>query len=397
MPETLLGDLNPPSRVLLGAGPSNVNPRVLRAMINPLLGYLDPDFIRIMDDVSGMLQQVFGATGGFTLPVSGTGSAGMEAGLANVLEPGDVAVVVSHGYFGERLAEIARRHGATVAVVPGEWGKTISLEAVEAELAQHSRVKVLATVHAETSTGVLQPLEDLARLAHQRDALFLVDAVTSLGGTKVEVDSTGIDVCYSATQKCIGAPPGLSPVHINKRALDAIEQRTEPPRSWYLDLGLLRKYWEGGTRVYHHTAPMTMVYALREALRLVLEEGLEKRYERHRLNGRALRAGLEAMGLKLLVPEAQCTYQLTSLLIPEGVDDGAMRTRLLHEYNIEIGGGLGRFQGSAWRIGLMGESSTASNVLFVLSAMENLLPQLGFEVAVGSGVSEASRVFAGVD
>ena len=397
MPESPVGDLNPPSRVLLGAGPSNVNPRVLRAMINPLLGYLDPDFISIMDTVAAMLRQVFGAADGFTLPVSGTGSAGMEACLANILEPGDVAVVVNHGYFGERLAEIARRHGATAAPVQGEWGSAITPEAVEAELKRHPKVKLLAVVHAETSTGVLQPLEELARLAHAHDALFLVDAVTSLGGAPVEVDSTGIDACYSATQKCLGAPPGLAPVHINEHALTAIQARKEPPRSWYLDLGLLRKYWEGGARVYHHTAPMTMVYALREALRLVLEEGLEERYARHRRNGRALRAGLEALGLRLLVPEAQCTYQLTSLLVPDGVNDTAMRGRLLHEYNVEIGGGLGQFQGRAWRIGLMGESSTASNVLFLLSAMETLLPQLGFEVAVGAGVAEASRVLAGAD
>jgi alanine-glyoxylate transaminase/serine-glyoxylate transaminase/serine-pyruvate transaminase len=366
-------------------------------MINPLLGYLDPDFISIMDTVAAMLRQVFGAVDGFTLPVSGTGSAGMEACLANILEPGDVAVVVNHGYFGERLVEIARRHGATAAPVQGEWGSAIALEAVEAELKRHPRVKLLAVVHAETSTGLLQPLEELARLAHDHDALFLVDAVTSLGGASVEVDATGIDACYSATQKCLGAPPGLAPVHINERALAAIQARKEPPRSWYLDLGLLRKYWEGGARVYHHTAPMTMVYALREALRLVLEEGLEERYARHRRNGRALRAGLEALGLRLLVPEAQCTYQLTSLLVPDGVNDTAMRGRLLHEYNVEIGGGLGQFQGRAWRIGLMGESSTASNVLFLLSAMETLLPQLGFEVAVGAGVAEASRVLAGAD
>ena len=397
MPELPVGDLNPPSRVLLGAGPSNVNLRVLRAMINPLLGYLDPDFISIMDTVAMMLRQVFGAAEGFTLPVSGTGSAAMEASLANVLEPGDVIVIVNHGYFGERLAEIARRHGATTALVQGEWGRAMAPEAVEEELERHPRVKALATVHAETSTGVLQPLEELARLAHAHDALFLVDAVTSLGGAPVEVDGTGIDVCYSATQKCLGAPPGLAPVHINERALASIQARKEPPRSWYLDLGLLRKYWEGGARVYHHTAPMTMVYALREALRLVLEEGLEERYARHRRNGRALRAGLKALGLRLLVPEAQCTYQLTSLLVPDGVNDAAMRGRLLHEYNVEIGGGLGQFQGRAWRIGLMGESSSASNVLFLLSAMETLLPQLGFEVAVGAGVAEASRVLAGAD
>ena len=290
----VIEDLNPPERILMGPGPSNVHRRVLQAMTKPLLHHLDPDFIHIMDEVAEMLQQVFGATGGFTLPVSGTGSAGMEAGLANLLEPGDQLVVISHGFFGDRLAEIALRHGATVTQVRGTWGEIIPLEDVEQELKRHRKVKVLAVAHAETSTGVLQPLEELAKLAHKYDALFLVDAVASLGGVPVEVESVGIDLCFSATQKCLGAPPGLAPIHLNDRALVAIQTRKEPPRSWYLDLGLLHKYWEGGTRAYHHTAPISMIYALREALRLILEEGLERRYARHRCNGLAMRAGLEA-------------------------------------------------------------------------------------------------------
>jgi len=309
-------DLNIPARILMGAGPSNIHPRVLQAMTKPLLHHLDPDFIHIMDKVAEMLQQVFGASGGFTLPVSGTGSAGIEAGLANLLVPGDHLVVVSHGFFGERLAEIALRHGATVTQVQGPWGGVIAPEDVERELKRHRKVKVLAAVHAETSTGVLQPLEELTKLAHKYDALFLVDAVASLGGAPVDVDATGIDLCFSATQKCIGAPPGLAPVHLNERALSAVRGRKEPPRSWYLDLGLLHKYWEGGTRAYHHTAPISMIYALREALRLMLEEGLEQRYARHRRNGLAMRAGLEALGLKLLVPEEFSTCQLITVLVP---------------------------------------------------------------------------------
>ena len=395
MPDNIPGELNPPPRVLLGPGPSAVSARVLSAMAKPIMGYLDPEFINLMDSVADMLRQVFGAREGFTLPVSGTGSAGMEAGLANLLEPGDLAVVAAHGFFGDRLTEIAARQGATVAQVTTDWGSVIDPQAVEEELNKHPKVKLLAVVHAETSTGVLQPLRELSDLAHSHDALFLVDAVTSLGGNPVNVDEMDIDYCYSATQKCLGAPPGLSPVILSDQASRVIEERTEPPRSWYLDLGLLQRYWAGGTRVYHHTAPTTMIYALREALRMVLEEGLENRYARHQRNGRAFRSGLEALGMQMLVPEVRCTYQLVSVLVPDGVDDVALRGRLLRDYNVEIGGGLGQLRGKIWRVGLMGESSTAANVLLLLAALEELLPKQGFEVPAGQGVAAASRVLAG--
>ena len=395
MPDNIPGELNPPPRVLLGPGPSAVSARVLSAMTKPIMGYLDPEFINLMDSVADMLRQVFGAQEGFTLPVSGTGSAGMEAGLANLLEPGDLAVVAAHGFFGDRLTDIAARQGATVVQVNTDWGSVIDPQAVEEELNKHPKVKLLAVVHAETSTGVLQPLRELSDLAHSHDALFLVDAVTSLGGNPVDVDEMDIDYCYSATQKCLGAPPGLAPVILSAQASRVIEERTEPPRSWYLDLGLLQRYWAGGTRVYHHTAPTTMIYALREALRMVLEEGLENRYARHQRNGRAFRSGLEALGMQMLVPEARCTYQLVSVLVPDGVDDVALRGRLLNDYNVEIGGGLGQFRGKIWRVGLMGESSTAANVLLLLSALETLLPTQGFEVPAGQGVAAASRVLAG--
>ena len=395
MPDNIPGELNPPPRVLLGPGPSAVSARVLNAMTKPIMGYLDPEFINLMDSVADMLRQVFGAQEGFTLPVSGTGSAGMEAGLANLLEPGDLAVVAAHGFFGDRLTDIAARQGATVVQVNTDWGSVIDPQAVEEELNKHPKVKLLAVVHAETSTGVLQPLRELSDLAHSHDALFLVDAVTSLGGNPVDVDEMAIDYCYSATQKCLGAPPGLAPVILSTQASRVIEKRTEPPRSWYLDLGLLQRYWAGGTRVYHHTAPTTMIYALREALRMVLEEGLENRYARHQRNGRAFRSGLEALGMQMLVPEASCTYQLVSVLVPDGVDDVALRGRLLKDYNVEIGGGLGQFRGKIWRVGLMGESSTAANVLLLLSALEALLPTQGFEVPAGQGVAAASRVLAG--
>jgi alanine-glyoxylate transaminase/serine-glyoxylate transaminase/serine-pyruvate transaminase len=362
-------------------------------MTAPLLGYLDPDFVLIMDDVANMLRHVFG-TRGFTLPVSGTGSAGMEAGLANLLEPGDVAVVIDAGFFGDRMLEMSTRLGARVVRVPVEWGKQVRIDDVRKAVRNEPKIKLIAAVHAETSTGVLQPLGELAHIAQERSALLLADTVTSLGANPVNFDQVGIDFAFSGTQKCIGAPPGLSPCAISSRALDVMEHRKTKPYTWYLDLTLLRKYWGGGERVYHHTAPMSMVYALREALRMVMEEGLENRFARHERNGKAMRAGLEALGLKPLVPEGQCLYQLTTVGIPQGITDGQFRTALLKNYNIEIGGGLGAFRGKVWRIGLMGESSSGANVLYLLGALEALLPKFGYEVATGAGVSAASKVLA---
>lgn len=389
-----VGELNPPSRLLLGPGPANVSPRVLRAMTAPLLGYLDPDFLRIMDDVAAMLRVAFGTKEGFTLPVSGTGSAGMEAGLANLLEPGDTVLVVDAGFFGQRFVEMASRMNAQVVRVPVEWGNVVDMDQVRKVVGGLPRVKVIAAVHAETSTGVLQSLEELGKLARERNALLLADVVTSLCGNPVDLDATGIDFAYSATQKCVGAPPGLSPCALSPRALEVIDNRKTKPYTWYLDIGLLRRYWAGGERVYHHTAPMSMVYALREALRMVLEEGMDNRFARHERNGRAMRAGLAALGLNPLVPEDHCLYQLTTVGIPQGVNDGTFRTALLRQYNIEIGGGLGQFRGKVWRIGLMGESSTSANVLYLLNAMEKLLPRHGYEIAVGAGVAAASKVLA---
>lgn len=394
MSQSSIPELNPPARILLGPGPSNVSPRVLRAMTAPLLGYLDPDFLEIMNGVADMLREVFGTQSGFTLPISGTGSAGMEAGIANLLEPDDIMVVAANGFFGDRMAEMGTRQGATVIKINTEWGKVVDVDQVRQELERHTKVKVLSVVHAETSTGVLQPLEELSQLARDYDALFLVDAVTSMGANPIDMDRNGIDFCYAASQKCLGAPPGLAPVGISNKALNAIENRKSPPRTWYLDIGLLRSYWNEGTRVYHHTAPVTMIYALREALRTLLEEGLTNSFDRHTLNGRALRAGLEALGLQTLVPEPHCTYQLTSVQIPDGIDDAAIRNVLLREYNMEIGGGLGVFKGNVWRIGLMGESSKSSNVLLLLSILEKELPKAGFEVAVGSGVAAASKILS---
>lgn len=381
-------------RLLLGAGPSNISPNVIRAMSAPMLSHLDPEFIRIMDDVTTMLRTVFGTTDGFTFPLSGTGHAGMEAAVANLLEPNDILVSASNGYFGERLSNVAERYGVDVHQVTGEWGQVLDLDAIEAELKLHDQVKALAVVHAETSTGVLQSLKPVGELAHRYGALLIVDAVTSFGGSRISVDDCNVDFAFSATQKCLGGPPGLSPVFLSKAAHQVIANRTTPPATWYLDVSLLQGYWDGNARTYHHTAPITMVYGIWEALRSILEEGLDVCFERHQRNGVALRSGLRALGLELLAPEESFVPQLTTVFIPSGIDDTQFRQQLLAKHNIEIGSGIGDFRGSIWRIGLMGENSTQGNVLLLLSAFESLLPYWGFEVPIGAGVSAASRIFS---
>ena len=383
----------PKERLLLGAGPSNVSPRVIRAMTLPLMGYLDPTFLKVMDEVTELLRQVFRTSNEFTLPVSGTGTSGMEAALINMLEPGDTAVVGTHGLFGQRIADIAARCGAKVVTVAAEWGQTLDPLAVEQALKDAGQVKLLAIVHIETSTGVVQPLAPLAELAHGSNALFLVDAVTSLGGVDLRVDEWGIDICYSATQKCVGSPPGLSPITLSPRAVEVLRQRQSPVQSFYLDLLLLEKYWLTD-RVYHHTASMSMIYALREALIMVMEEGLEARYARHQRNADALKAGLAVLGMRALAPEGFQANPLTAALVPEGIDEARVRRSLLGEYGIEIGGGFGPLAGKIWRIGLMGESSQASHVLTLLHALETLLSREGQEIASGSSIAAAHQVLA---
>jgi alanine-glyoxylate transaminase/serine-glyoxylate transaminase/serine-pyruvate transaminase len=382
-------ELNPPLRVLLGPGPSNVHPRVYQAMMAPVLGHLDPDFLKIMDETKDLLRAAFSTQNEHTIAVSGTGSAGMEACVANLIEPGDRAVVCINGYFGERIAEMASRYGAEVVRVEAEWGRIIEPEAVEAAL-KAGRTKLVAIVHAETSTGVMQPLADIVRLTHAHDALLLVDSVTSFAGCELAVDDWDIDATYSATQKCLSAPPGLAPVTLGPRAGAALGSRETKVRSWYLDLTLLDNYW-GGKRAYHHTAPISMVYALREALRLAMEEGLEARIARHRRHGEALWAGLQAMGLALHAPEGYRLPVLTTVRIPEGIDDSKVRRALLHEHSIEIGGGLGPLAGKVWRIGLMGHSSLAENVLALLQALEQELAGQGLRLEKGAGVAAADR------
>lgn len=384
-------ELNPTPRVLLGPGPSGVDPRVLRAMATPLVGHLDPDFLTIMNETMELLREVFQTKNQLTIPMSGTGSAGMETVLVNLLEPGDTAVICINGLFGERMADIAGRCGAGVIRVEGEWGKIIEPEKVEAAL-KGKNVKLVGIVHAETSTGVLQPLEEISKIAKENGALFVVDTVTSLGGVEVKVDEWGIDASYSGTQKCLSCPPGLSPVTFSSRAVEVLSNRKTKVQSWYLDLTMIQNYW-GKERFYHHTAPISMNYALREALRIIHEEGLAARFARHKLNSDAFIAGVEAMGLKMVAQEGHRLPSLNVVGIPEGVDDAAVRRMLLNEFNIEIGGGLGIFKGKVWRVGLMGYSSTKSNVMLLLSALEAALKSQGYKVREGAGIAAAAEVY----
>lgn len=384
--------LNPPVRILMGPGPSNVHPRVQQAMAAPMVGHLDPYFVKIMDDTVELLRYLFRTQNKLTFPISGTGSAGMEASFCNFLEPGDTVVIGVNGVFGERMVDNAARCGAEVIPVTAEWGNIVAPEAIEEALKSRKKIKMLALVHAETSTGVMQPLAEASKLAKQYGALFMVDTVTSLAGQEVAVDDWGIDICYSGTQKCISCPPGLAPFTVNQKALDIMQSRKAKGPSWYLDLGLLSAYWGTG-RTYHHTAPVSMIYALHEALALIYEEGLEARIKRHQKNAAALTAGLEAMDM---VMHAQAGYRLNSLnsvRIPAGVDDVRVRQKLLNEYNVEIGGGLGPLKGKIWRIGLMGESSSESNVLFLLFALEKILVAERCDMEIGAGVNAAISVF----
>lgn len=357
-----------PERLLLGPGPSMVHPRVLEAMSAPLVGHLDPAFLELLDGVQASLRRLFKTANEMTLPIPGTGSAAMEACFANLVEEGDEVVVGVCGVFGSRMKEVATRLGARVVAVEAPWGEALEPRAFEQALARCVRPSLLALVHAETSTGVWQPLEEIASLAKDAGALLMVDCVTSLGGCEVEVDAWGVDACYSATQKCLSCPPGLSPLTMSERAMDKVRSRRSKPRTWYLDLGLIGNYF-GGERIYHHTAPVSMIYGLAEALALIEEEGLEARFERHRRNHLALMEGLGELRLKPAVAESERLWMLNSVLVPQGMDEAALRRRLLGECGIEIGPGLGPLAGRILRIGLMGHSSRASHVERLLSAM----------------------------
>ena len=393
MTTSYLSELQPSARLLLGPGPSSVHPRVLQAMTLPVMGHLDPDFFQVMNDIGDMLREVYHTSNTMTMPVSATGTGAMETACANILEPGDTFVVCRNGYFGIRLGNIAQRCGARVFEVDTPWGQPVDPQALDDELSKHSRVKAVGVVHAETSTGVLTPMPDILDVIRKHGALSIVDAVTSLGGHDMRVAEWGIDVCYSGTQKCLGAPPGLAPITLSEDAMEVVRTRETPVQSFYFNLQELESYW-GRNRAYHHTAPISMTYALREALRMMMEEGIENRIDRHARAAAALRAGLEALGLELLADPDYRLNPLTTVRIPDGIDDAQVRAALLNEYAIEIGGGLGEFRGKAWRIGLMGDSARDRNVLALLSALEQLLNENGYEVAFGSSLAAAQKAIA---
>ncbi len=379
-----VGELAPPNRTLMGPGPSDVHPRVLRAMSTPLVGHLDPSFIDIMNEVQELMRYTFRTDNQWTIPVSGTGSASMEAAIGNLVEPGDTMLVPTNGYFGGRMQSMAERAGGNVVHVDAPWGEPLDPVDVQAAFDEH-QPDVFGFVHAETSTGVKQPnVPELTSIAHDHDALVVADTVTSLGGVELEVDDWGIDVAYSGPQKCLSCPPGASPLTLNDRAMDKVLSREESPRSWYLDLSLLEGYW-GEERAYHHTAPITNVYAIREALRLVAEEGIENRWDRHLRVAGALKAGVEAMGLGLNPEDDYWLPSLNAVLVPDGVDAGEAIDYVLEQYDLEIAGGLGALAGDIFRIGCMGYSAKPQNVSFLMTALGEALEAQGADVDVEAG------------
>lgn len=385
---------HPPARILMGPGPSDVNPRILEAMSRPTIGHLDPVFIAMMDEMKTLLQYAFQTKNELTFPVSAPGSAGMEICFVNLLEPGDKVIICQNGVFGGRMKENAERCGAIPVLVEDTWGAAVNPNKLEETLKSHPDTKVVAFVHAETSTGACSDAKTLVEIARRHGCLTIVDTVTSLGGSPVKVDEWGIDAIYSGSQKCLSCTPGLSPVSFNERAIERIRVRQTKVQSWFLDLSLVMGYWGGdGKRAYHHTAPINALYGLHEALVVLREEGLENAWERHQRNYQALRAGIEAMGLQLAVKEKERLPQLNAITIPAGVDDAAVRTRLLQEYGLEIGAGLGEMAGKLWRVGLMGYGSNPRNVLIFLGALETVLHDLGASIESGVAVRAARAVW----
>ena len=387
-----LGEFSPPTRLLLGPGPSNLHPRVVRALFAPILGYMDPYFLTLLDETMELLRAVFRTSNHLTFPLSGPGTAGMEASLANIVEAGNRVAVGVNGLFGQRIAEIIRRHGGECIEIAAEWGSPIDPSQVEEVLKTRSPIKAVALIHGETSTGVLQPLSEIGRLCREHQALFIVDTVTSLSGAAVEVDSWHIDVCYSGTQKCLNAPPGLSPLTLSDQALEVVKTRRSHCGIWYLDLKLIEQYWSRG-RVYHHTPPTLLIYALREALRVILEEGLENRFERHRRAALALYSGLTSLGFELHVLSPYRLPSLTTVKIPAGLDEAKIRQTLLEQHNIEIGAGLGPLRGKVWRIGLMGQNAALPIVLTLLTALEQILRAQGRLEKPGISLQAAQKAF----
>jgi alanine-glyoxylate transaminase / serine-glyoxylate transaminase / serine-pyruvate transaminase len=382
-----------PLRKLMGPGPLNIHPRVYQALTSPVIGHLDPAYLKVLDQVAELLRMVFRTKNRVTNAAPGTGTSGMESCVTNIIEPGDPVLVCVSGYFGDRMRQIVERQEAKVTLFEGEWGKPVDLERIEKVL-KETRQKVIGLVHAETSTGVLQPMAELAALAKEHGTMILLDTVTSLGGVDVRIDEWGVDAAYSCSQKCIGCAAGLAPVTFSDRAVESVRRRKHPVRSWYLDISLLDKYW-GTERVYHHTSSSTLNYGLLEALRLIEEEGLEERIRRHTLNHKALVAGVEAMGLEMLVAPEYRLPSLNTVKIPAGVDDIKVRTYLLETYNLEIGGGLGALKGKVWRVGLMGYSSSAENLLFFISAIGQALALQGYKTDIAAGLGAVTSSIKG--
>ena len=394
MTESFRDEFEAPNRLLLGAGPCTVHPRVLRAMTQPVVGHLDPVFFQVMDEVCEMLRQVFHTGNTVTMPISATGTGAMETACVNVIERGDTAIVCRNGYFGVRLADIAQRCGANTVMVDSPWGKPADLNALEDALSANPGTKMVGLVHAETSTGAITPLQEAIDLVHRHGALVVADAVTSLGSHDVQVDDWDIDVCYSASQKCLGAPPGLAPISFGERAMDVINKRDTTVESFYFNLQGVAEYWNETQRVYHHTSPITMIYAMRESLRMMMEEGLDEQHDRHARVAAGLRAGLTAMGLGLATDPKYQLNPITVVNAPEGVNEADVRARLLNDFNIEVSGGLGEFRGRVWRVGMMGNGARESSVLSLLSALEVILGDMDYEVAYGASVAAAQRSFA---
>ncbi|MBI2818472.1 MAG: alanine--glyoxylate aminotransferase family protein [Acidobacteria bacterium] len=384
--------INFPKRLLMGPGPSEVDPRVYRAMIQPVIGHMDPLFLECLGQLQQMLRNTFRTANTVTFPIPGTGSAGMEAALVNFLEPGDEAAVVVGGVFAARMCEIIERCGAKLTRIDCPWGTAADPDQVR-EAVHGKKLKLLGVVHSETSTGVCQPLEPLREIAQETGALLVVDTVSSLGGLPLEVDRWEIDVCYSGSQKCLACPPGLAPITVGERAMEVLRHRRTPVQSWYLDLSMVEKYW-GPERSYHHTPPVNMLFGLHEALRILQQEGLEAAWARHRKCHLAFVAGLEAVGIKMFVPSpALRASTVNTITIPEGIEDAKIRARLMERFQIEIAGGLGQLKGRIWRVGLMGLTATSSSVLLLLAALETVLAESGFRLDKGVGVAAAEKVF----
>ncbi|HRK34006.1 MAG TPA: alanine--glyoxylate aminotransferase family protein [Candidatus Hydrogenedentes bacterium] len=385
----------PPQRTLMGPGPSDINPRVLAAMGRPTLGHLDPEFIRMMDEVKSMLRYAFQTQNDMTFAVSAPGSAGMECCFVNLVEPGDTVIVCQNGVFGGRMKENVERCGGTAVMVQDTWGEPVDPNKVEAALKAHPEAKVVAFVHAETSTGAQSDVPALSALARSHGCLTILDAVTSLGGIPLKVDAWDIDAVYSGSQKCLSCSPGLSPVSFGARAIEKITARKSKVQSWFLDLQLVMSYWGGeGKRAYHHTAPINLLYGLHEALVILQEEGIENAWARHARNHQALRAGFEAMGLSFVVREQFRLPQLNAVSVPAGVDEAAVRMALLNDYSLEIGAGLGAMAGKIWRVGLMGHASNPKNVFTCLGAMDAVLSALKAPIQSGVAVSAAKAALA---